>query len=96
MIESEKALEKKLQAGTKKAGGICLKLLSKHFTGLPDRVCLFPGGVIFFVEVKTTKKKPTKIQLYVHGQLKKLGFAVYIVDTSNQIKELIKKYTENA
>jgi hypothetical protein len=92
MIESEKVLEKKLGDKIKKLGGLSLKLLSKHFTGLPDRVCLLPGGILFFVEIKTTKKKATKIQLYVHKQLQKLGFEVYIVDTSIQIKELLSKY----
>ena len=57
MIESEKLLETKLKNGTEKMGGWCIKMLSTHLTGLPDRVCLFPGGIIFFAEIKTTKKK---------------------------------------
>jgi len=48
-----------------------------------------PGGRLFFIELKTTKQKPRKIQLYVHKKLIDLGFKVYIVDTSLQIKNIL-------
>lgn len=86
MIESEKVLEKKLGQAVKTRKGLSIKLLSTHMFGLPDRMVLLPGGIIFFVEVKTTKKKPTKIQLYVHKQLIALGFRVYILDKAEQIE----------
>jgi len=88
-IESEKILERKLREETEKIGGLCLKLLTTYFTGLPDRLCLLPGGRLFFIELKTTKQKPRKIQLYVHKKLIDLGFKVYIVDTSLQIKNIL-------
>ena len=69
-------------------GGWCIKLLSTHITGLPDRLCLLPNGKVLFVEIKTTKKKPTKIQLKVHQKLMDLGFRVEIVDNSAQILKL--------
>lgn len=87
-IESEKVLERKLAREVEKAGGWSLKMLSTHLTGLPDRVCLMPGGKTFFVEVKTTGEKPTKIQLHQHRKLKRLGFEVYVVDNSQDINEL--------
>ena len=44
-IESEKKLERSLKNSVEvKLKGMCLKLLSAHITGLPDRLCLFPGG----------------------------------------------------
>ena len=91
-IESEKLLEKKLADGIKKIGGWTLKLLSTHIAGLPDRICLVPGGIVFFAEIKTTKKKPSKIQLFIHEKIRKIGFEVYVVDTSEQIKEIIARY----
>ncbi len=90
MIESEKLLEKKLKNGTEKMGGWCIKMLSTHLTGLPDRVCLFPGGIIFFAEIKTTKKKAKKIQILVHHKIRKLGFDVHLIDTSAQINQILE------
>lgn len=91
-IESEKLIEKKLTNEVKALGGWCLKLLSTHITGLPDRLCLFSGGRILFVELKTTNKKPRKIQLFIHNKLRALGFRVEVVDTSEQIESIIREY----
>lgn len=88
MIYSEKDLEKKLNAKIKLLGGISIKLLSYLFAGLPDRMCLLPGGRIIFVELKTTGEKPSKIQLIIHRKLKELGFAVLVIDTLKQINDL--------
>lgn len=90
LIESEKVLEKKLSEAIKKAGGLSIKLISIHFIGLPDRLCLLPKGRLFFIEMKTTGKKPTKIQTVIHGKLAALGFPVLVIDTSEKIKTFIQ------
>ena len=92
VVESEKTLERKLAKKVEALGGWSLKLLAVHISGLPDRICLLPGGKVFFVEVKTTKQKPRKIQLVVHERLKKLGFPVYVVDTSEGIEEVLNQW----
>lgn len=89
-MESEKYLERKLRQDIEKLGGWCLKIGVLHISGLPDRLCLLPGGRMFFAEIKTTKKKPTKIQTLVHNRLKSLGFQTELIDTSEQIKNLLK------
>lgn len=91
-IESEKRLESKLTDKVKALGGGSIKLLSTHITGLPDRICLFPGGRILFVELKTTGKRPKKIQRLVHDKLRSLGFRVEVIDTSEQIEKIIREY----
>ena len=88
MIESEKVLERRLCQKVKTAGGWAIKMLATHVTGLPDRIVLLPGGRIYFVEVKTTNKKPRPIQLAIHRKLENLGFKVYIVDSSELIESL--------
>jgi hypothetical protein len=92
MIESEKLLERKLSRKIKSLGGLSIKLLATHLTGLPDRLCLLPRGLLFFVEVKTTGKKPTKIQIAVHNKLRKLGFDVYVIDNSEDLNTILEKY----
>ena len=44
----EKEIEKKLTQMVKKAGGICPKLVSPGFDGMPDRMVLLPNGRIGF------------------------------------------------
>lgn len=88
--QSEKATERKLVEAVKKLGGLCLKLTCPNFTGVPDRMCLLPGGVLIFVEVKSEGRKPTKRQLYVHRQLAALGFTVHVIDKTEQIESVLK------
>jgi len=91
-IESEKAIERKLVELCKEANGMCIKLLTNQLLGLPDRMCLFPGARLVFVELKTTKQKPRKIQLFVHKQLKALGFRVEVIDTTQGVIDLVNEY----
>lgn len=96
-LESEKVLERSLKRCVERdLNGYYLKLLSKHISGLPDRLCLLPGGRVIFVELKTTKKQPSKIQLRWHKRIRRLGFRVEVLDSSQQIKELIEELTEDA
>lgn len=81
MVESEKLVERKLVELTKINNGMCIKLLCNHILGLPDRLCLFPGGKLAFVELKTTGKKPKQIQIFMHKKLRALGFRVEVIDT---------------
>lgn len=91
-IDSEKAIERKLVELTKANGGMCIKLLCDQLTGLPDRLCLFPNHRIAFVELKTTGRKPRRIQLYIHNKLRALGFRVEILDSINEVIEFINDY----
>ena len=95
MKESEKDLEKKLnRAIDKTLKGWSLKLLCRFVNGLPDRLCLLPGGCVVFAQVKTTGEKPTKLQLITHRKLRKLGFDVRVIDNSKDIEKLVKYYAE--
>lgn len=38
------------------------------------------GGYVGFAEIKTTGKKPTKIQTHIHEKLRALGFKVFVID----------------
>ena len=84
-ITSEKVIERKLVELVKLNGGMCIKLLCDQLIGLPDRMCLFPGHKIVFVELKTTGRKPKRIQAYMHNKLRALGFRVEVIDTVERV-----------
>lgn len=85
---SEKTFEKRISRFVEDNGGLSIKLLSSLFKGLPDRMLLLPRGIIIFVEFKSTGKKPTKIQAYVHEKLRNLGFLVFVVSTQQDCIDL--------
>lgn len=89
---SESSIEKRLVTEVERVGGWCLKLPAIHNTGLPDRLCLFPGGEVVFVELKAFGKKPRKIQILMHQKLKAMGFRVEVIDTTMGCKMLVLEY----
>jgi hypothetical protein len=85
----EKTLERKLIEAVKAMGGIAPKFTSPGFDGMPDRLVLMPFGRIGFVEVKRHGEKPRPLQEARHGMLRRLGFKVYVVDSIEQIRQII-------
>ena len=85
----EKTVEQKLVSEVKKAGGICPKWVAPGFDGVPDRIAMFPGGRIAFVEVKAPGEKPRPLQAARHELLRRLGFRLYILDEIEKIGGMI-------
>lgn len=84
--ESEKALEARLRKEVESHGWLALKLLSQLHRGLPDRLILAEYGLAFFAEIKSTGKKPTRLQKHCHEALRRLGFQVFIIDTTDSLE----------
>ena len=84
--ESEKVLEARLRKEVESHGWMALKLLSQLHRGLPDRLILAEYGIAFFAEIKTTGKKPTRLQKHCHELLRKLGFQVFVIDTTDSLE----------
>ena len=85
----EKAIEQKLVRAVKGRGGICPKLVSPGFDGMPDRIVLLPHGRMSFVEVKAPGEKPRPIQESRHRLLQRLGFKVYVLDGAEDIPRIL-------
>lgn len=88
-IDSEKVIERKLVEAVKANDGMCIKLLCDNLLGLPDRMVLMPHSKIAFVELKTTGRKPRRIQAYMHNKLRALGFRVEVIDTIKGVEQFI-------
>lgn len=84
----EKDIENKYRLAVKTAGGLCLKLLSPSFTGIPDRLTLLPGARIWFCEFKYGKGVLSPRQIIVADILRKLGFEVKIINEKNVGEEI--------
>ncbi len=87
MNNSEKYLERKLVERVKAIGGMCVKIHSPYYRGLPDRLVILPDGGIVWVELKTLGKKPTKLQYLAHEELRKREQAVYVIDSEAKLNE---------
>lgn len=95
-VISEKALEKTFSEHLNRTKKVwVIKLLSTFIKGLPDRMILCKGGYVGFAEIKTTGKKPTKIQLYIHDKLRQLGFEVFVIDDLESRDRAIRFFLNN-
>lgn len=94
MKESEKDLERALYREVGTLGGWCFKLLPFLVRGLPDRICLLPGGRVAFAEIKTTGDTPSKLQLKVRARLRELGFMAEVLDSSEAITNFVTKFNK--
>ena len=88
-IDSEKVIERKLVEAVKANDGMCIKLLCDNLLGLPDRMVLMPHSKIAFVELKTTGRKPRRIQVFMHNKLRALGFRVEVIDAIKGVEQFI-------
>jgi hypothetical protein len=88
---NEKLLEKKLREKVKMFGGLALKIWCVSLAGFPDRIVLMPEARIWFVELKTTGKKPTAIQNHIHGLLTSLGFSVWVIDNEMRLQNFLNE-----
>lgn len=92
----ERNVEKKLVEKMKKIGGISLKFVSPEKRGMPDRICVFPGGRIVFVETKKPKGGVlSPIQKYQIEALRKLGCDVRVVKNYEEIDNFICEVMKN-
>ena len=88
-LESEKNIEAALVREVSKMGGLCLKYASSTTTGYPDRLVLLPEGKVFWVELKSTGKKPGKKQELRHQELRALGQTVFVVDSMHKMENTV-------
>ena len=86
----ETAVEKRLKDRIETdLGGMCLKLIPWFHRGLPDRLCLLPGGYAFFVETKAPSGRVRAVQQRRKDQLQALGFRVHVTYTKGAVDQLI-------
>lgn len=90
----ESLVEGRLRAKAKAAGGVAHKWVSPGFTGLPDRIVLLPvapedyevvNKYVKLVETKATNKVPRPRQIFVHQQLRDLGYEVHVPDSREDV-----------
>ena len=89
MTPLEKDIEQKLIKIVKRHGGKCPKWVSPGWAGVPDRLCLLPGGWIIFVETKRPKgSRVAALQKKWREWLQDLGFMVWHVYNEADLRAL--------
>lgn len=89
-MENEKETEWFLCREVKRQGGKAYKFVSPGNAGVPDRIVIFPGGRVCFIELKSEGKKSSNQQKARQKELADLGCRVYQdIDTKAKVREVI-------
>ena len=90
-VVRESTVEAYLRDRVKAQGGIAYKWVSPGNVGVPDRLIVFPGGTVYFRELKAPGKKPTPLQMRQLEKLKALGFDVGVIDSKEGVDAFMKE-----
>lgn len=88
----EKAVDAAIVAYAKSRGLVSVKLTmlaTYGFAGLPDRMFLGPGRLVFFIEMKRPGGKMSDLQFFWQKKMEALGFHVYECDDIQYGKDII-------
>lgn len=92
--ESEKGTEQFLFREMRILGGSANKFVCPNHRGKPDRICVFPKGLVIFVELKSEGKKLKDHQAREHQRMRAQGLIVCTLDTRAKVLAFIKHYQE--
>jgi hypothetical protein len=77
----EKEIEKAVcKYAAEKHGAYVRKFTSPSHCSVPDRLLLFPNGVVLFIEFKAPGKQPTGAQVREFERIRAVGQKVIVVD----------------
>lgn len=87
----EKDIEKWMTEKVTDLGGMSLKFVSPGNPGVPDRIYIFPGGKVYFVELKKELGRLSNIQKWQRARFQKMGCRFYVVKGMKSAEEFIKE-----
>jgi hypothetical protein len=91
----EREVETYLRDQVKKAGGKAYKFESPGNDGVPDRIVIFPGNRIYFVELKRPGGKPRPLQIKKINELTGFGCKVLVIDDKSWVDGFIELVKQN-
>ena len=90
----EKKIEEKIGKAVKAGGGLYYKFVSPGNDGAPDRIAIFPGGRVIFIELKSETGRLTMKQ---HVQIQRIasrGCEVRVIQGMEEAEKFIAEVTE--
>lgn len=88
-MKPEAAIEKYLKERVEAVGGVAYKFVSPARRNVPDRICVFPSGLLVFVECKAPGEEAREAQMREIQRLEALKQKVVVVSTKADVNELL-------
>ena len=87
----EKEIERYLVRRTIEHGGVAYKWVSPGRVGVADRIVLLPGGVVWFVELKTVKGRLSPWQKVFAAEMRRMGMNYIVIKSKGEVDELLQR-----
>ena len=94
MGSKEAVVEQYLVKRVKEIGGIAYKFTSPGRRSVPDRICVFPTGIVLFVECKASGGVLSAGQKREIERLQELRASVTVVWSKENVDDLLAAVTE--
>lgn len=87
----ERDIEKWLRRQIESMGGKFMKFTSPGNNGVPDRLAVLSGGLIYFIELKTDRGRLTPIQVWQIDRLRQLGVNAAVIRGMDEARSFIEE-----
>ena len=81
----ERDIERYLVRRTIEHGGVAYKWVSPGRVGVADRIVLLPGGVVWFVELKTVKGRLSPWQKLFAADMRRMGMNYIVIRSKEEV-----------
>ena len=85
LLESD--IERYLVRRTIEHGGVAYKWVSPGRVGVADRIVLLPGGVVWFVELKTVKGRLSPWQKVFAADMRRMGMNYIVIRSKLEVDQ---------
>ena len=87
----ERDIERYLVRRVTQLGGVAYKFVSPGRVGVADRIVLLPGGVVWFVELKTATGRLSPLQKVFAADMARMGMNYALLRTKEEVDEIITR-----
>ena len=87
----ERDIERYLVRRAIEHGGKAYKWVSPGHVGVADRIVLLPGGVVWFVELKTVKGRLSPWQKVFAAEMRRMGMNYIVIRSKGEVDELLQR-----
>jgi len=87
----EKEIERYLVRRIVEHGGVAYKWVSPGRAGVADRIVLLPGGVVWFVEIKTATGRLSPWQKVFAAEMRRMGMNYIVIRSKGEVDELLQR-----
>ena len=87
----ERDIERYLVRRAIEHGGKAYKWVSPGHVGVADRIVLLPGGVVWFVELKSSTGRLSPLQKLFAADMRRMGINYRVIKSKEEVDELLQR-----